>query len=86
MHILYASPLATVIAREPLNQYLEIEEFKILKATPNHQNAIISIFYAIYLLNQEIDNEIEISCHSLVELVQVLCEINLDDDNTIYKK
>lgn len=83
MHIFHASPLKTVISREPLNQYLAIEEFKVLKATPNHQNAIIAIFYALHLLNQEqeVANKIEISCHSMAELTQVLCEIKLDDNN-----
>ncbi|OIR25724.1 hypothetical protein [Bathymodiolus thermophilus thioautotrophic gill symbiont] len=76
IHILYASPLKTPISREPLNQYLKIEEFKILKATPNHQNAIIAIFYALHLLNQEQEtkHKIEISCHSMIE-------IDLDDKN-----
>ncbi|CAB5505510.1 hypothetical protein [Bathymodiolus thermophilus thioautotrophic gill symbiont] len=76
IHILYASPLKTPISREPLNQCLKIEEFKILKATPNHQNAIIAIFYALHLLNQEQEtkHKIKISCHSMIE-------IDLDDKN-----
>ncbi|WXU00689.1 MAG: hypothetical protein Ctma_1418 [Catillopecten margaritatus gill symbiont] len=82
IHILYVSPLKTAISKTgPLNQYLKVEEFKALRATPNHQNAIVAIFYAIHLLNQEIDNKIEVSCHSLSELVQTLCAINMHDEN-----
>jgi len=80
IHILHASPLETPVSKiGPLNQYLKVEEFKALKATHNHQNAMVAIFYAIHLLNQEVENNIEISCHSLADLIQILCVINMDD-------
>jgi hypothetical protein len=73
IHILYVSPLNTVISKtRTLNQYLKVKEFKALQETHNHQNAMIAIFYAIHLLNQEIENKIEVSCHAIAELTQTL--------------
>lgn len=84
VHILYESPLESTIYKDsPINQYLKIEEFEALNTTHNHQNAMVAIFYAIYLLNQEVKNEIEVSCHSVAELVQVLCAVDINNKNKI---
>ncbi len=89
MHIFYASPLKTpIFSDSPIAQFINpnFAELKNLKDTDNHQNALIAIAYGLFLLNQEktFTQSIYFSCHSLVELIQTMCRMELDNmDNLL---